>query len=48
MTPIVKRVIAGVGANTYDQLANIVMQLVSLPIYLSHWDVRTYGTWLVI
>lgn len=48
MTPIVKRVIAGVGANTYDQMANIAMQLASLPIYLSHWDIRTYGTWLVI
>lgn len=48
MSPIVKRVIAGVGANTYEQLANIVIQLVSLPIYLSHWDVKTYGTWLVI
>lgn len=39
---------AGIGANTYDQLANIFMQLVSLPVYLSHWDVKTYGTWLVI
>lgn len=48
MTPIVKRVIAGIGANTYDQMANIAIQLVSLPIYLSHWDIKTYGTWLVI
>ncbi|MCO5397478.1 lipopolysaccharide biosynthesis protein [Ralstonia soli] len=48
MSPIVKRVIAGVGANTYEQVANIVIQLVSLPIYLSHWDVKAYGTWLVI
>ncbi|MBV8273585.1 MAG: hypothetical protein JO067_15065 [Cupriavidus sp.] len=48
MSPIIKRVIAGMGANTYEQLANIFMQLVSLPIFLSHWDVKTYGTWLVI
>jgi O-antigen/teichoic acid export membrane protein len=48
MSPIIKRVIAGVGANTYEQLANIFIQLVSLPIFLSHWDVKTYGTWLVI
>ncbi|RZT31842.1 lipopolysaccharide biosynthesis protein [Cupriavidus agavae] len=48
MSPIVKRIIAGIGANTYDQLANIAMQLASLPIFLSHWDLHTYGTWLVI
>jgi len=48
MSPIVKRIMAGIGANTYDQLANILMQLASLPIFLSHWDLRTYGTWLVI
>lgn len=43
-----KRVIAGVGANAYGQLANIAIQLLSLPIFLHYWSIEKYGVWLTI
>ncbi|PKO76150.1 MAG: hypothetical protein CVU21_14725 [Betaproteobacteria bacterium HGW-Betaproteobacteria-15] len=36
------------GANAYGQLVNIIIQLVSLPVFLSHWDLKTYGMWLTL
>jgi O-antigen/teichoic acid export membrane protein len=34
------------GANVYSQLITIAMQLVSVPLFLSVWDLAEYGTWL--
>ncbi len=42
------RIVAGVGANGYAQLVTIGIQLASLPLFLAHWDLDTYGRWLVI
>jgi len=48
MSPFIKRVISGMGANAYGQLVSIVIQLISLPIYLSKWNLETYGVWLTL
>lgn len=44
----IRRVIRGVGANGYSQLVSIVVQLVSVPLFLSAWSVDKYGQWLLI
>jgi O-antigen/teichoic acid export membrane protein len=43
-----RRVLAGVGANSFGMAITIAIQLVSLPVYLHCWDTATYGSWLVI
>lgn len=48
MSPLLKRVVAGMGANTYGQIVTIIIQLASLPIFLSRWDLSTYGIWLTL
>lgn len=47
-TPTIRRLIAGMGANAYGQGVNVLIQLVSLPVYLSVWDMETYGIWLAL
>lgn len=48
MSPLVRRIVAALGANAFGQGINIVIQLASLPLFLSRWDVSTYGTWLML
>lgn len=48
MNPVVKRVIASLGANAFGQGVTIIIQLFSLPLFLHKWDASTYGTWLMI
>ena len=48
MSPLLKRVIAGMGANAYGQAVTIIIQLVSLPLFLTYWDLETYGIWLIL
>jgi O-antigen/teichoic acid export membrane protein len=45
---MVRRIVAATGSNAYAQATTIVIQLLSLPLFLSRWDVATYGTWLVV
>lgn len=44
----IKRSVLGVGASGFQQLANIALQLLSVPILLSLWGIEAYGTWIVI
>ena len=46
--PLVRRLLASTGSNAYAQATSIAMQLLSLPLFLAHWDVATYGQWLVL
>ena len=46
--PLVRRVIASTGSNAYAQAVTIGIQLVSLPLFLSRWDVATYGHWIAL
>ncbi len=42
------RLISG-SAATWAQIAvTMASQVILVPIYLSHWDVKTYGTWLAV
>jgi len=43
-----RRIIAGMGANSFGMAITIVMQLVSLPLFLHYWDTSTYGVWLML
>lgn len=36
------------GANAYGQLITIVVQLVSVPLFLHYWGVALYGEWLIL
>lgn len=42
------RLIKGIGANAYGQAITVLIQLASLPLFLSRWDLSTYGIWLTI
>lgn len=45
---MIRRVIAGMGANSFGMAITIGIQLVSLPLFLHYWDTATYGTWLML
>jgi O-antigen/teichoic acid export membrane protein len=45
---MIKRIIAGIGANSFGMVITIGIQLISLPIFLHYWDVPTYGVWLML
>ncbi len=46
--PMVRRILAGTGSNAYAQATTIAIQLLSLPLFLSRWDVAVYGQWLIL
>ena len=43
-----RRIIAGMGANSFGMAITIVIQLISLPLFLHYWDTSTYGVWLML
>jgi O-antigen/teichoic acid export membrane protein len=43
-----KRVLQGIGANSFGQLINIVLQVVSVPLFIRYWGLTLYGEWLVL
>jgi O-antigen/teichoic acid export membrane protein len=43
-----RRIIAGMGANSFGMAITIGIQLASLPLFLHYWDAATYGTWLIL
>lgn len=45
---MLRRVIAGMGANSFGMAISIAIQLVSLPLFLHYWDTATYGNWLIL
>jgi O-antigen/teichoic acid export membrane protein len=42
------RILQGIGANAFGQVANIIIQVLTLPIFLSAWGTRVYGEWLLL
>ncbi len=48
MTTIVRRVVAGLGANAFGQAVHVAIQLASIPLFLRCWDTATYGIWLML
>ncbi len=45
---MLRRMLLGVGANAFGQIVTILIQLLSLPIFLTYWDASIYGTWLLL
>lgn len=45
---MLRRIIFGFGANAFSQAVSIVIQLLSLPLFLLYWDASTYGSWLLL
>lgn len=45
---MIRRVVAGMGANSFGMAITIGIQLASLPLFLHFWDTATYGTWLIL
>jgi len=43
-----RRIIAGMGANSFGLAITIGIQLLSLPIFLHYWDTSTYGIWIML
>lgn len=43
-----KRLIANLGANGFAQVVNILMQVVTVPIFLYAWTKEQYGEWLLL
>lgn len=43
-----RRIMAGIGANTFGMAITIGIQLVSLPLFLHYWNTSTYGVWLML
>ena len=45
---MIRRIIAGMGANSFGMAVTIGIQLISLPLFLHFWDIATYGKWLIL
>ncbi len=45
---IKKRIISGISANLLGQLLTVAVQLLGIPVYLSHWGTQYYGEWLLL
>ena len=43
-----RRIIAGMGANSFGMATTIGIQLLSLPLFLHYWNTSTYGVWLML
>lgn len=48
MNPLFRRIAAGMSANAFGQGVTILIQLGSLPLFLSQWDTERYGAWLLL
>src|SRR5215475_13685545 len=48
MSSVTRRLIAGFGANAFGRVATTLIQLCSVPVYLSHWGAGLYGEWLLL
>lgn len=42
------KLLRNLGANAYGQGVTILIQLVSMPLYLHYWGVELYGEWLIL
>lgn len=48
MSPLVRRIFVSLGANAFGQGVNVIIQVMSLPLFLHRWDATTYGVWLML
>jgi hypothetical protein len=45
---MLQMIILGLVANAFSQAINIVIQILSLQLYLLYLDMSTYGTWIML
>lgn len=43
-----RRIIAGMSVNSFGMAITIVIQILSLPLFLHYWGMSTYGIWLML
>jgi hypothetical protein len=43
-----RRIIVGMGANSFGMAITIAIQLLTLPLFLHFWNLETYGKWLIL
>ncbi|QNI33355.1 lipopolysaccharide biosynthesis protein [Alloacidobacterium dinghuense] len=48
MSSTKRRLVASFMANIFGRLSTTIIQIVSVPIYLSHWGAHLYGEWLLL
>lgn len=44
----VRRIYAALGANLTSQAITVLIQLISVPIFLYYWSVEQYGQWMIL
>ncbi|WP_139751871.1 lipopolysaccharide biosynthesis protein [Aeromonas media] len=47
-TSLKNRLIKGIGANAYGQAITVLIQLVSVPLFIHYWGIAVYGEWLIL
>ncbi|MBK1710913.1 hypothetical protein, partial [Marichromatium gracile] len=45
---VLKRVVKGIGANSFGQVVNLLIQLVSVPVLIASWGFGAYSEWVVL
>src|SRR4051812_13746711 len=48
MSTTKRRLIAGFGAGTFGRISNMVIQIIAVPVFLTHWGTALYGEWILL
>ena len=48
MSSVKRRLLANFGANSLNRVLNVLIQLISVPVMLSHWGAGVYGEWILL
>ncbi len=48
MSNLKRRLVAGFGANTFSRLSTTLTQILSVPVFLTHWGAHLYGEWILL
>jgi O-antigen/teichoic acid export membrane protein len=48
MSNLKRRLIAGFGANTFSRISTTLTQVLSVPVFLTHWGTPLYGEWILL
>ncbi|AKS09580.1 lipopolysaccharide biosynthesis protein [Pseudomonas trivialis] len=45
---VLKRIVSGIGANSFGQVVNLLIQLASVPVLIASWGFGVYSEWVVL
>jgi hypothetical protein len=48
MSSVKRRLLVGFGVNTFGRFSATLVQIISVPVFLSHWGTGLYGEWLLL